>query len=356
MKILFVEDEISKNIPRITRLFEKYLGKTKVAQLKKLEEDESGYGADPAEVKNIVESTNVIDLEYSFPGALNKIISNYKKYSMFIVDRNLVQEYYNLEDIKKIDSDFTEKQFETFWEREGDYLLQKLVYLGINVMTKFYFLTANSYANEIKSADNIRTHIEFKKFTSDNFVEKGDTREIESLKNRIEKIDVLNIQVENEKYLSILKKYLDDKICDLFIEVLIKRDSDNRKDIEQSLGLLREILENILAVLTCELNGPNEFKNQNRIKARKSIQWILGGEIGPNNKWQFSFSHNTNTLIKNFLFNTYEIGSDFGIHPDYKQRAKNDSKGYQPTSNTVNSLIFSIKEIILWFGEVVDRH
>jgi len=347
MKILFVEDEMSKNIPRIIRLFSKYLGKIRIDQLKKLEEDESGYGTDPAEVKNIVESTNMIDLEYCFPGALNKIVRNYKKYSMFIIDRNLVQEEYNLEDIKKIDSGFTEKQFEKFWEREGDYLLQTLVYLDKDAIARFYFLTAYSYENEIKSADNIRTHIDFGKFTSNNFIEKSSSDEINSLKERIENIDVLNIQMENEDYLNILREYLSSEICDSFIEVLTEKDSDNRKDIEQNLGLLRKILE--------RLNVPDECKSRNGIKVRKVIKWILGGKKGTDDKWQFSFPHNTNTLIKNYLYNTYEISSDFGIHPDYQKNTDQNPKGFQPTSNTVNLLIFSMKEIISWFRRVLGN-
>ena len=354
MKILFVEDEISKNIPRIIRLFSKYLGETRIDQLKKLEEDESGYGADPVAVKNIVESTNMIDLEYCFSGALNKIIRNYKKYSMFIIDRNLVQEEYDFEDIKEIDSNFTEKQFETFWEREGDYLLQKLVYLGIDVMAKFYFLTAYSYENEIKSADNIRTHIDFGKFTSTNFVEKSSSVEINSLKELIENIDVLNIQMENEEYLNILREYLSSEICDSFIEVLTEKDSDKRKDIEQNLGLLRKILENILAVLAYRLNVPDECKSRNGIKVRKVIKWLLGGKKEETGTI-YSYPYFTNGLIKNYLYNTYEISSDFGIHPDYNQKSENESKGYQPTSNTVNSLIFSMKEIILWFGRALEN-
>jgi len=264
------------------------------------------------------------------------------------------EEEYDLEDIKKIDSGFTEKQFETFWEREGDYLLQKLVYLGIDVRAKFYFLTAYSYENEIKSADNIRTHIDFGKFTSDNFVEKSSSDEINSLKGLIENIDVLNIQMENEEYLNILRGYLSNEICDSFIEVLTEKDSDNRKDIEQNLGLLRKILENILAVLAYRLNAPDECKSRNGIKVRKVIKWLLGGKKEETGTI-YSYPYFTNGLIKNYLYNIYEISSDFGIHPDYYQKSENESKGYQPTSNTVNSLIFSMKEIILWFGRVLGQ-
>jgi len=40
MKILFVEDQITRNISRITRLFEKYLTKNARKQLRELEKDD----------------------------------------------------------------------------------------------------------------------------------------------------------------------------------------------------------------------------------------------------------------------------------------------------------------------------
>ncbi|MCD6440315.1 MAG: hypothetical protein J7L86_00790, partial [Candidatus Marinimicrobia bacterium] len=202
--------------------------------------------------------------------------------------------------------------------------------------------------------DNIRTHIDFGKFTSNNFVEKSNSDEINFLKGLIENIDVLNIQMENEEYLSILRKYLSNEICDIFIEVLTEKDSDNRKDIELNLGLLRKMLENILAVLAYRLNAPDECKSQNGIKARKVIKWLLGGEREETGTI-YSYPYFTNGLIKNYLYDTYEISSDFGIHPDYQKNTGQNPKGFQPTSNTVNSLIFSMREIILWFGRVLKN-
>ncbi|WP_207680782.1 hypothetical protein [Desulfonema magnum] len=72
MKILYVEDELSRNIPGIIRLFEKYLGKKKIRRLKELEEDESGYGAEPDEIKGIVEETNIVEVEYRFPARITQ--------------------------------------------------------------------------------------------------------------------------------------------------------------------------------------------------------------------------------------------------------------------------------------------
>lgn len=204
MKILFVEDELSKNIPRITSLFSKYLGKNTVKKLNALEADESGYGAAPEEIKEIVEATNLIEVEYRFPEALRKIIQSYDKYALFIIDRNLVEGEYEFDEVRAIDSAFDEAQYEKYFEREGDYLLQKLVLDShVDVMGKFYFLTAYSAEDELRGSEDIKTLIDFGKFNTENFIEKGD---LDRLINIIENIRILNLQNDNKRYLNILRK------------------------------------------------------------------------------------------------------------------------------------------------------
>lgn len=119
--------------------------------------DESGYGAEPEEVKKIVEETQLIEIDYRFPDALYKIVHHPEKY-VFIIDRNLVESEYRFEKIKTIDPIYNEELYEGFFEREGDYLLQKLVY-NVDVMTKFYFLTAYPAQDEIRRGNEIKTLI-----------------------------------------------------------------------------------------------------------------------------------------------------------------------------------------------------
>jgi hypothetical protein len=93
MKILYVEDELAANIPRILRLFSKYLSQQEIKSLKSLEADE--YGAEPEQVKQAMGNSNIIEIEYRFPNALKKIIDHPDKYVMFIIDRNLVKAEYH---------------------------------------------------------------------------------------------------------------------------------------------------------------------------------------------------------------------------------------------------------------------
>lgn len=334
MKILFVEDELSKNIPRITRLFSKYLDKNTVKKLNALEADESGYGAAPEEIKRIVEATNLIEVEYRFPEALKKIIQNHDKYALFIIDRNLVEGEYEFDEVRAIDSAFDEAQYEKYFEREGDYLLQKLVYSGVDVMTKFYFLTAYPAEDELRSAENIETHIAFGKFNTENFIEKGD---LDSLINIIENIEVLNLQNDNKRYLNILRKYIDDETADRFIKILHDREKEKR--IGDNLKEIRIIYQEILRI--CSQRIPNMEENctehEKVAMGHKTIFWL-------------SENGHINSILKTFFFSIKTIASDFGAHKT-KERYQ-----YDPTLDTINVLVYTLKDIILWFDKVCRQY
>lgn len=163
MKILYVEDELSKNIPRIIRLFSNYLSKKQRRSLEALIENESGFRIDPYEVKSIIEDTPIVEVEWRFPDALRKIIQSAKKYDLFIIDRNLSEQDYEYEELRNIDPLYNETLYNDFFEREGDYFLHKLIY-DIDVINKFYFLTAYSASDEIRNNQDIKRFIDFGKF------------------------------------------------------------------------------------------------------------------------------------------------------------------------------------------------
>jgi len=256
MKILFVEDELSKNIPRVIQLFSKYMSKKEIKKLNAFESDESGYGAEPQEIKDIVEKTGLIEVEYRFTDALRKIIQNSEKYALFIIDRNLLPEVeYELEELKEIDDTYNEDQHIKFIEREGDYLLHKLVYNGINVLTKFYFLTAYPAQDEIRGVDDLKTLIDFGEFHTKNFIEKGNNEQLERLKLIIENIKIINLQEENKHYLNILRKKIDKEAAEKFLKVLYEKDETKR--IGDNLKDIRIIYEMILQVCSQKIPDMN---------------------------------------------------------------------------------------------------
>jgi hypothetical protein len=336
MKILYVEDELSKNIPRLIRLFSKYLSKKEIKNLKALEADETGYGAEPEEIKKIVEKTGLIEVEYRFPEALKNIIQNYEAYALFIIDRNLSEIEYEYDELSPIDATYNKDQYDKFFEREGDYLLHKLVYKDVNVLTKFYFLTAYPAPDEIRGADDLKTLVDFGKFHAENFIEKADSDQLEKMKSIIENIKILNLQEENKQYLNILRKNIDKETTESFLKILDEKDEMMR--IGDNLRKTRIIYENILEA--CSQTIPDMKSN-----CTEHGNVIIGGKTII---WLYDTGH-INSILRNFFFSIHKICSEFGAH---QNRPPSE---YKPTLNTVNSLVYASKDVILWFGKVCSQ-
>ncbi len=331
MKILYVEDELTKNIPGIIRLFEKYLGKKRIRRLKALDEDESGYEADPNEIKAIVEETNIVEVEYRFPEALRKVVCQHEKYALLIIDRNLAEyEAYNFEEVAEIDSAFSDSQYERYFEREGDYLLHKLVY-KTDAMSCFYLLTGNSiHSDPIRGHDDISTLIDFGKFSEKNFFEKGNEAELQKI---IENVPILNLQNENRHYLNILRKNIGDKAEDSFLKILEERDDKRR--IGDNLKETRNIYQQILEECSERIPGMKGrcVDRGNVILGKTTIDWL-------------SNNGHINSIVRNFCFSIKTITSDYGSHPNTEDA----------TTDTVNSLVYALKDVIGWFGKICARY
>jgi len=335
MKILYVEDQITRNISRISRLFDKYLTKNAKKTLQELEKDE--YPPEPDEIKKIVETSNLIEMEYRFPQALQKIIQHPENYALFIIDRNLFEEEgYDAEEVKAIDPSFTEEKYETYAEREGDYLFSHLVRAGTDVRSKFYFMTAYSAEEGIRGASDIQGFINLEIFSKDNFIEKGKDADFDRLKNRIDNIAVLNLQLENRDYLQILRKNIDEKTADFFLEIL-STPNDSPKRIRDNLNRMRLIYENILTV--CAIKIPNMQSSCGNEKGGSTIIWMKDK------------GHIDDFVLRNFLFSVRTIANEFGSHKAYPYTPL-----YEPTSDTVNALTYALKDIIRWFGKICSQY
>ncbi len=318
MKILFVEDELSKNIPRIIRLFSKYLGEERIQRLKSLEADE--YGATPEEIKAIVEETNLIELDYRFSDALHKVIHHHNDYALFIMDRNLIENGYSLKEIVQIDSNYNDD----FRAIEGDYIFHKLALQGIDIKNKFYYLTAVSEPKDI-----IKPYmIHFKNFETENFIEKGGS-DFDRLVKIVENIPILKLQHENEDYLNILRKNIGNKQTDHFLKILENKDKPEK--IEDNVRDMRNIYQEILTI--CAGKIPDMKRNcsdyyGNIVMGKKTIDWLFDNK-------------HIRVIIKNFFYSISNIANTLS-HPNKEA----------PTLNTVNSLVYALKDVILWFGKI----
>ncbi len=350
MKILYVEDELSRNIPRIMYLFSKYLSEESKNTLYKWEKDTSGFGATPEEIKRTVESTHVIDVEYSFSGALHKVLHNYQTYALCIVDRNLVETKYTLNDVKNVDSAYTKERYNEYFQREGDYLLHKLILdHKADVMTTFYFLTAYSAQDELRGHTDIEHYLNFGKFAEGNFIEKTNDVDLERLKYIVEHLKALQLRWENIRYVEILKEFLGDEAVERFLNVLATKDSSQEHDIINNLIILRNLFENILTNVAHFPNVPpqkvfkpqkSDGKEETSLRTTACINWLRG------HSHEFDF----NILLASFSSNLQNICSKYGIHKRFI-----NAPGYTPTSNTINALVYELKEIMLWFNSLCKR-
>jgi len=157
--------------------------------------------------------------------------------------------------------------------------------------------------------------------------------------------------IEKDPHLDILRDYIGEEARQKFLHVLSKKDSAKPSDIAESLGTLRNLMENILSYMAKNLNAPSECwnpKNPDQIVLRNVIKWFNDYDVL---KKKPLYRYNSNSILKNFLYDIQEIASDFGPHAKYQNTA-----GYQPTSDTVNALTYAMKDIILWFGTICDHY
>ncbi len=333
-KILYIEDEIVKNIELIINIFEKFIGKELIKQIKLLKDDESGYGISAKEIKEIINKSEIVEIVDNFKDALDIFECKSDDYSVFIVDRNLSEQAYNLKDLTAIDKNFNEQMLSKYKSCEGDYLLEKIFNKTTNILTKFYFLSANSPSELKFKTSNIENHIEQKRFSYDNFIEKTETKKVVKIMNDNK---LLTIQLENKDFLLILKNQInysvESKFLDLFFE----------KDIEKSLALVRIIFETMLQTIQNKHTIVSVVKNT---FMSDFIYAIENKNQNPPYIPQYNIL-NSSELIVSLLRNIKSITSAYGSHSTISK------VGYMPSENTKISLIFALKEIILWFDKII---
>jgi len=333
MKILYIEDKPSENIDRIIFFFEKYLSKDVVKQLKGLKDDESGYGASAEEIKQIINTSNSIWFEYNFYQALKVLNNDQNEFVLFIIDRNLSDSDYDDEEIRKIEPNYSEDMSVDFLGFEGDYLLHKLVY-DVDVMNKFFFLTANS-RDSLKNLEDIQKHIKYGKFSSENFIDKTDNKQKEKLRNVINGHKQMLIQLENSEYIEILQKYVGEKAVDEFMDLLIT----DRLRFSDACVSVRKLLESLLTNLAQKKKPDNpdcwrSSRGKRELKLSTFINVLIHEE---------SDKYSTNSVTEESLKSIKVIGST-EAH-DLERIA---------TENTVQTLIFSLKDILIWINSILE--
>ncbi|MFA7056638.1 MAG: hypothetical protein WC155_03640 [Candidatus Cloacimonadales bacterium] len=325
MKILYVEDELKKNISGIIQLFNKYLGEDIVLKLEELMNDV--YSGDE-EIKDVIEQCDFIEVAYSFPDAIKKVKLKPELFSLFIVDCNLSEQPYLVRDLREIAPEYDEDKENRYRGREGEYLLN---ILSANkqiedLKDKFYFLSAYS------ASSNIISLIDNGTITKNNYIEKGSSEGNRFLKRKvIEKNKNLLVKLTNKPYIDVLEK-IDSNLKSSFINLIINQNNETR--IRENCQIIRMISEKIYTKVAKDNKVPSNIfvdRYPDQINIRPFIYWI-------NNKRKF----NANSIINNGMLAIQSICSDV-IHGGIK--------GYQPTIDTVNYLVYALKDIILWYSQ-----
>lgn len=325
MKILYVEDELKKNISGIIQLFEKYLGEDIVLKLEELMND--AYSGDE-DIKNVIEQCDFIEVAYNFPDAIKKVKIQPHLFSLFIIDCNLSEQPYEITELREIAPEYDDEKKERYNQREGEFLLNILSANKeiVDLREKFYFLSAYS------ASSNILSLIDNGTITKNNYIEKGSQEgKTFLIRKVIEKNKNLLVKLTNKSYIDVLEN-IDSNLRSSFISLLINKNNETR--IRENCQIIRMISEKIYTKIAKDNKVPSNIfvdRYPDQINIRPFIYWI-------NDKRKF----NSNSIIEYEMLAIQSICSDI-IHGGIN--------GYQPTIDTVNYLVYALKDIILWYSQ-----
>ena len=385
-KILYIEDDVDSGI--IIKLFRKVISKD---IKEKLEDAKS-----ETEIIDIVSESKQLDVCNDFIKIIERVKNideNY--YDLIIMDRDLFGKDNGNYDRSLLPDDFDK---DLFFRREGDYLITILNHKIDDLEEKLYFLSGNN--------DDIRLRSEFKyllsnKFKENNILEKNSDnyKKLRSIIDNLicvkyHKFDICGEKKELKQYVEILDKYMNQNIAERFIEL------NNSPELEEIRPVFEELLETLAQKVAVDKLKPDwwlftrkrrkssgnrygdfDFFDDDKFIVKHFIRFLADikyryeysdienyiERISDNNELQriklrslnnlkkqneagdYYFNHNLNisSVIAHNLYSIWEITSAFGAHIS--------DEGYQPTENTVNSLIYQLKEIILWFGNIMSK-
>jgi len=330
-KIMYLEDQPDSAF--IINVFGMLLNPQ---EIKKLKESEN----DPYELHQAVKDNMVFELVTDFSVALKRLEKGLLHYDLLIVDRDLYDNglKYNPADLIKTDPEFKED----YHKREGDFLIGYCYKNKYDIDNRFYIFTGNT--DELQLSSELR-FILSDHFKSENVIVKGSEGK-NKLIRIIKSLPDLELEVKNTQYLKILKEMPSEKedFSELFFKLLKSNENHESLNIKDQLNLIRNILEEILTESARNFRVPQHYWTKGSLNCTKYITKYLSDYNNLEDKP--IFRHETSSVIIEAMSTIYRISSQFGAH---------NSKGFKPTQDTVSSLIFGLKDIISWYGDVVKR-
>ncbi len=350
-KILYIEDELTRNIATIRKFFEPVLRKDKriLSALSELENSDRPF---PEDVIEACEPCSELDIAHTFPRALELVIKNHEFYDLVIIDRNLSQ-YQYVDELEKmvnkltdVGQSYTEERILEFHEREGDLLLQVLVKLDLSYKDKVYYLTANT-SDALRGSPQLQTLIDVDSFRKDHIIEKGSPRE-KLIRDILSDMRAFEIQNSYRTQCDILRKHLEEDSVNQFITIVKHYKKDYRRGF---VFELRNLLENLLKKVAHSLGKYDadywEHETQkNQLRVSKLIYHGLS-DYDKNKNIGY------NAVIQNACFSIHKISSEC-IHSISRSVDIENINTHILTHYTMNTLINQICDVILWFGSFMD--
>jgi hypothetical protein len=343
-KVLFIEDELTANIPALQKYFQPLLeSRNLLGQLKGLESKPSLQNSD---VVNVCNKASELDLVYKFPVALTKIVHRYRDYDLIIVDRDLSSyDYSGAWDKIKADLDFVgllepEDKPSDFKGKEGDLLLLILLRLDQSNKDKIFFLVSGS-KDVVKSSEQLETIIDLAHFSPGRILTKGAEAE-QVISVIFADLPAFTLQNRYKEQCDILRRRYSDREDEVneFIEIA-KLSSDLELKID-FLQKLRPLTEKLLVSLA-ERIGNYKDRYWKHFHDEPSLQYKDFINELDRLDHQYHLGYNKN--IRQCLYSLWQIPSDFASHtsgnPD------------DITIYSITALFNQLCDTILWFDRAM---
>jgi len=355
-KILFIEDELTSNVETIIKLFAPVLPEVTLQKLKSASFDY------PEDIVDLCIQNSPLDIAYSFPQALTKIIAGHNDYDLILIDRNLERSPYDKEleqicvQLQEIGFSSIKERIHIFRDREGDLLLQVLIKKNRNAKNITYFVTAN-VDDTLRDSRELQSMLDVDNFSRDHIIEKSSPQE-----NRIPRIlkDLQGFRIEYQypQQCGILRKWLSKDDVDMFIS-MIKYFEGGWGQRREYLFILRKLLDNLLhhiAVTVGDFDAPywnQANKNQLQIKSfikgfNKDNKWFGLHQLAKDRRFSYG------SIARNACLSIFEISSDCGVHELSKAIDIENINVEILSEWTQNSLLSQICDVIIWYDVAMD--
>ncbi len=342
MKVLYVEDQLEKQLELVSHVFAPLFDSDTRKDLEELRKlAESGFPVTKEDVRKILDSTGLIDACYTLPDALAKLVPNPSKYGLILVDRDLSDGEYTREQIREVLGGEwpSDAALDYYGEkhREGDLILS-VVRDKIDAENMFYFLTANTDEIVDKSAEPPDRLLE--RLYERNLLEKGKVEHVERLTGLIKEFKVGNQRSRMREVFAVFDEgLLPEDVEREFEKAVVKMDDHNA--VEDNLARLRRIQEAIYQALS---------KASDELVPTASLIRNDKGELNMRKLIRSLAEDGTHSgVIKSFAYDIYGIASESGSHHSYEK------PDYPPTKYTVIALTYAMCDLLLWFKETMGK-